>query len=442
MNRRALLLSLSIVLFANLPANAAVTLVEKDDWKVTLGGFVELDLFRDNTRSFAEVVGNGPVDRPGTVAGNNGRTQFSGRNSRFAFSVLPPLQGEWKTKGYFEFDFLGYDPKPNAAEPKNSEASFYSNATLRMRHLYFNAENDGWTFLAGQTWSLFGWQPNYVVVTASVPPAPGVLYQRTSQVMGMKTLAIGEQNKLQVAVSVERPTQKDSDMPNVNAGVRWAYQGWRSGFSSPTGEVGVEPLSVGLSATTRTFETPHSASATDGRDTYQASAYAVNALLPLLPAAEKDARNTLTLLGEYSNGKGYGDEFTGFNGGLSQLSAGVGSGVAGSTNLDAGLGGFDSSGKFKLVQLSTWNLQLQYHLPFEAHTFVTLGHSQLSSNNIATVTALGKGYDKVTADFVNVFHDVTAQVRVAGEYAKFVTHYTDAVKGKNDRYLLSAYFRF
>ncbi len=46
--------------------------------------------------------------------GANGRTQFSVRNSRLAFSLEAPEMDSWKSKGYFEFDLLGFDPTPGA----------------------------------------------------------------------------------------------------------------------------------------------------------------------------------------------------------------------------------------------------------------------------------------------------------------------------------------
>src|SRR5438128_326073 len=108
-------------------ASASVTLLEKDDWKVQMSGFVEMDMFRDSKRAFNEVAGNGAVPRTGDASfnGDNSRFQSSIRNSRLAFTVIPPQAGDWKSKGYLELDLLGYDPSPNSSEPKNSESSFY-----------------------------------------------------------------------------------------------------------------------------------------------------------------------------------------------------------------------------------------------------------------------------------------------------------------------------
>lgn len=435
MNRALALAFMSLM--TPLTSYASISLLEKDDWKVQMSGFIEQDMFTDNRRSLQEVVGNSPVDRPGKPAGENGKTQFSIRNSRLAFSVLPPAQDEWKTKGYFEFDLM-------APINATSDASFYTNAALRVRHAYLSAESNGWQFLAGQYWTLFGWNPIYVPTTASVPPGPGTIYQRTPQVTATKTIAFGEQSKVQAAASVARPSQADSEMPNLEIGAKYSFSGYGSAIASPTGDVSVQPLSVAVSATSRSFKT---AATADGLSTSKTNGtgFAVDAMIPILASSDgKDAGNTLTLTGEFSTGKGFADAFPGWSGNLATQPSG--NGFAGKTNLDAGQGGFDSSNGFHLVNLQSWNAQLQYHLPSSWHTFVTVGYAQLSVRDIKGLTPVKSGadalYDKSTMQYLNVFHDVTSQIRVAAEWAHFTTHYVDDVSANDDRYQVNAYFRF
>src|SRR5437868_6806827 len=103
-------------------SRAATTILEKDDWKVQMSGFVEADAVNDSTRGFTESIGNAPVTRPGTYNGDNGRTMFSARNSRLGFTILPPVQDDWRSKGVLEFDFLGYLPAVGSGV---SESGFY-----------------------------------------------------------------------------------------------------------------------------------------------------------------------------------------------------------------------------------------------------------------------------------------------------------------------------
>jgi hypothetical protein len=425
-------------------ASASVTLLDRDDWKVQMSGFIEFDNFHDSKRAFTEAVGNGKVPRANSFDGSNGRYQSSIRNSRLAFSVLPPQAGEWKSKGYLEYDLLGYDPAPSA----QTESSFYTNATLRVRHAYMSADNDGWSILAGQYWTLFGWEPTYVLTTVSVPAGPGIVYQRTAQLTGMKTLAFGD-NKLQIGASVTRPSQRDSSMPNFDAGVKYAYTALSAGFASPSGDVSAQTASVAVSGTMRQFATPTSNAASPdvnaGMSKVNGSAFAIDAMIPVLPSSDnKETDNTLTFTGEFSSGKGDADAFPSWTGGLPQNPTGTGASSA--TNLDPGQGSWDSAGagSFKLIKLQSWNAELQYHLP-KSMGFFTLGHAELVASGYDNM-APAVTYDKAKMDFINFFHDFTPQIRGAVEYAKFTTHYIAPVNGKNDevddRIGVSAFFRF
>lgn len=430
---------LTILVSVLLPmtAWAGVTLLDKDDWKVQMGGFVEMDMFRDSTRSLTEVQANNPVAKQdrNDPAGDNGRMQTSIRHSRLAFTVLAPLVDGVKSKGYFEFDLMGYDPSPSGTGTKNTESSFYTNSTFRVRHAYMSTESNGWQLLVGQHWGLFGWNPMYVPTSASVTPGPGTVFQRTVQVTGIKAIE-SDNNKIQIGASMARASQADSGMPNFDAGARYSYSGLMSGFSSPQGEVLAQPLSVAISGTMRQFA--YAASTTDSSVSKSAgSAFAVNTMLPLLQADGGDVSNSLTLIAEYSSGSGYGDSFPAWTGGASQMPSGTGPMLK--TNLDAGQGGFDGNGDFVLVKLSTWTTSLQYHFPKAWHAFANLGLTQLASSNIGQV---GGTYDQSKFQFINFFHDFTPQIRAAVEWSQMGTRYVDGTNSTNNRYQLNAYFRF
>ena len=419
-------------------AAAAVTLVDKDDWKVLLGGFVETDYFRDSTRSFGEVVGSSPVARGGTFNGDNGRTQFSLRNSRLSFAVLPPVEGEWKTKGYFEFDFLGYEP--TVAPGVISESSATTSPTLRMRHGFVSGEKNGLTILVGQTWTLFGWAPLYVPTTASVPPVSGSVYERTPQLTAIKEMNLGGDDKLQTGLSIVRPVQRDAEIPGVDMGVRLALGSRKSGYTSASGERKVEAMSIALSGTGREFISQAAGGATTGVVHHLGTAYAVNGMLPILTTSDpKDLSNTLSLSGEFSRGRGYADEFTGLTAGMPQASTAV---TGNTINLDAGQGGVTPTGVFQLVKLQTWNGQLQYHLPGGIDTFVDLGYGQTRLLNVSPLVAPTAGYDRTEVYYANLFHDLTVHVRLAIECDHFVTRYVDSIRAMDNRYQLSTWIRF
>lgn len=455
MNTKLLGTVLAIVCLQATAAHATVTLLDSD-WKVTMSGFLETDMMHDSTRSYTEIIGNSPVLKHGTFGGDNGRTVFSDRNSRLNFTVTAPEQNGWKTKGVLEIDFLGYDPNGGAGTatgtvtPGNSEASFYSNSTPRMRHAYLMAENsEAWQFIAGQAWSTFGWQPTYLPATISLPPVPGSLFQRTAQVTAVKTYNLNDKSSIKGLASLERPSQRDGNLPNIVIGAKYSLDTYRAGYASTYGDVKTEPMSVAISGNFKRFTTPNSTTSTGVENNYNGSAVAVDFMIPVLPAADKDSvGNTLMLTGEFSTGTGYADALPNWTGGLSQMPNTVNSApMASTTDLDAGQGGYDAAGNFSLVRLQTANLTLQYQLPSENRMFITAGYTQLTASNMGdmagTATTVGGVYDKADLFFINFYRDISKVIRVAVEYDRGQSHYyADGTAPTNDRYQASAWFRF
>ena len=437
------LLALTFGLIASPGVKAEVTLLDKDEWKINFSGFVELDAFTDSTRSLTEVVGGNPVDRPDTANGMSGRTQFSMRNSRLAFGVLAPKYGGWATKGYIEMDFLGYDPAVSTTGTTNSEGAYYTNPTLRIRHAYMNAEKDGWTVLAGQTWSLIGFQPTYVLSTVSVAPVPGTLYERTPQITILKKMDITESDSIRSGFSIVRPPQRDSRVPEFDAAVQVALGGRKSSFAATNGDVKAMPTSFAISGSLRDFVIPKAGDPNGGNDTNLGSMFALNTFVPIL-TADQDLGNSLAFAGEFTRGKGYADEFPSWTGNLPQLSTSDTVPTTNDPNLDAGQGGFDAGGGFHIVDLRTFNLQLQYHLPHDWMTFSTIGYGQTYSDNVAGLTYVAKkvGYQRSEVYFVNLVHDVTKQMRVGLEFDHFQTNYVDNLTTNDNRIQASTWFRF
>ena len=443
---------LSLLSAAN-TSHAEVTIFDQNDWKVGFGGFVEFDAIYDTTRSLVETVGSTPIARKGTFDGDNGRTQFSLRNSRLSFNVQAPMVDGWKTRGYIEGDFLGYDPQPSATPPSTSESAFFANPTFRIRHAYVSAEANRLQIIIGQNWSLFGWQPYYFVSTISVNPVTGTLYQRTPRIGAVKTLEVAESNDLSLGLSIERPTQRDGSIPNLVAGARWAMNSRKSGITGPNSDIKAAPMSLGVSGTYRNFSIPSNPTASTSDNT-KMSAYglAINTLVPILASSDgKDVSNTLTASGEFTVGQGYGDEFPSWSGGIGQTFTGTATATTNNQNLDPGLGGFNGNNGFELVKLQTWNAQMQYHL--DGKTFITGGYAQVWSRNISDFQVAGaattngitaaKLCDRMEAKFVNIGHDFTQSVRAAVEFDQFTTHYVNnGAVNHDNRYMLATYFRF
>jgi hypothetical protein len=305
---------------------------------------------------------------------------------------------------------------------------------MRTRHLYLQAEKDGWSILAGQTWMLFGWQPYYFMPTLEVSPTSGMLYNRTAQLRAMKTASLDGNETLQTALGLMRPPQRDSEYPGVEAGVRMAFGNRTGGFAGgATTPQKTQPMSVGLSGAFRQI----TASSTSSPVHYSGYAVAADALLPLIASSDgKDVSHTLTLGGEFTTGKGYGDQFVGWTGGQTIPVS------AGSFTVDPGIGGADSAtGSFDLIKLQSFNGYLQYHLAAETRSWISAGYGQLYSSNIGDFVAKG-AYNKQQMMFGNFAHDFTNQLRAGIEYAYARSSYVGGQALHNSRVQLSAWFIF
>jgi len=285
-----------------------------------------------------------------------------------------------------------------------------------------------------------------------------MLYNRTAQVRGVRKYKFDELS-LQAVLGVMLPPQHDSSYPGLEAGVRAAYNGRKSGFNGgATGAQDAQPMSIGVSGTVREFEMPNAGGGPSDNTNYTGSAIAVDGLLPLLASPDgKSVGNTMTLVGEFTSGTGYGDQFSGWTGNIANplntaknnaptSSAGV---LGAAPNLDGGLGDYDSSGAFHLVHLLSWNAQVQYNLADTTRTWITLGHGELYSNNLISLqqangnmTSGKVGYNREEVSFANVFHDLTKQIRVGAEYDFVRTTYLDGVVAHDNRYQLSSWYMF
>lgn len=449
--KTVLILSIaSIFIFLTQETRADISLFDQGDLKIKLGGFVEFDTLFDSSRSISEFAGSAPVARKNTFDGENGRTQFSLRNSRIALGAEGPAFSSWKPRAIFEMDFLGYDPVATTAN-NQSESAFYSSPTFRIRHAYLELKTDTTEILAGQTWSLFGWQPFYVPTTVSVPPSTGTVFERTQRLSVIRQFSPQPDSPqvLRAGIALVRPTQRDSQIPNIDAGFRWSLESTRSGFASANSEIKNQPLSIAVSSTFREFKSPRAGTSVADLVATPALAFALDAFIPLVPASDdKDTTRTLSLIGEYSFGRGYGDEFPNWSGGV--LQSGVtnqSSNATGSNlNLDAGIGGYNSRQEFELVHLQSFNGQLQFHASESG--FFTVGYAQLYSNNLSDFLgspgiAANKLYDRSEIYFINWILDLSKNVRIGLEFSQFATHYvSDGASTHQNRIAATSFYRF
>lgn len=420
----------------------AVEILAKDDWSLKLSGSVEPILHFDSTRSFRDQTGNFPVARPGTYNGEEGRSQLSVHTSRFGFLLTPPEVESMKQSVFLAFDFLGYNANPSSIAPTNSETFFYNSSALRMTHFYYTVEKDGWKFLAGQSGSVFGWTPHYYPAQMGLLFVTGINSNRPPQLSIFKTIPTSETNKVQAAFSLSRPAQADAQFPNLDFGLRYLFGDRKAGYTNSTNAINLEQASVALSGTLRKFEIPQTIQSVNSKS-YNGGAIAFNLMLPILPAEVKLPRNSLLLLADASTGKGYSETYIGTTFNLPQLPTLAGTKGAG-TSLDAGLGGFDTNGNFKLTEMYTWTTQLQYYLPVESKSFVSAGYGFLKLTNPENfVAAPGLVlYDISKTFYANYFYDFNDSIRTGIEYRHVTTEYVDGVSPDNNRFMFTTMYRF
>jgi hypothetical protein len=410
-------------------------------------------------------VGDGKVAQNGTAAGDNGYTQFSERNSRFDLLAKSNVGG-WDTKGYLEMDLLGYvggsAPGYGATAPggtnnlatSDSEVKFYTQPTVRLRHAYLEASNDGWDILAGQYWSLFGWNMDYVLATVAEAPTMGPLYYRVPQLRITKTFGDEKGMQVQVAVDAEKPDEIDGQVPNIDFGLRLKLNDVQGEFCQSTSAPKLMPFSIGLGLRNSLITWDSITGAAGQNFNYNqsqwGSAVAADVLLPVLPVGMDKNGNakddpSIVLTGEWTYGAGDVDAFNG--GGFTGMT-GMTSTTAGfNANLDPGIAGFNAQGAVNLVQIQSLTAQIQIALPKSIGTIVTAGYGEIFSPNDI---GLGGSYNDDRTMFINVMQDFSPAIRAGLEYATYDTHYATAFGGPgspfndaiDNRIQLSTWYRF
>lgn len=131
-------------------ADAPSTAVQAGPVSLTFGGFTALEAVDRNRNEGADIGSDFNTGMPFPYQSIYHMSEFreTARQSRLSLQADGPDDGAVKAQGYFEMDFL------SAAVTANSRESNSYNP--RMRHIYGLVQDtdNGWSLLAGQTWSL------------------------------------------------------------------------------------------------------------------------------------------------------------------------------------------------------------------------------------------------------------------------------------------------
>lgn len=445
------------------------------DWKLTIYGFAEADAIHDSTRSFNDGLNNSVVAHVTTQANQNSRTQFTVRNSRFGFRADSPRYGRIKTAGLLEFDLFGNQPSINSGggspgqAPGNAtttEAAYFNNAALRVRHAYVTIQDPVVDVLAGQTYYLLGWQNYFFGATAGFLGLPNELFNRTAQVRLSHTFETDLLN-IDVAAGVFRPAQRDSAIPDAQAGLRLVFNHWK-GISTP-GSSGTTalPAALAVSAMQRAFKVDPYAPLPGPSTRLLGWAVAFNFLLPIIPAKDAtDRGNALTITGEFVTGTGDADQYTGMTAGATMPNVyplppdtpvnnmGVSVppspgtaplvGLPYTPNVDPGLVAFDSRNFLHTINWETFVIGVQYYLPPTGRLFISGNYSGGYSNNIASLfhpNAVTQPWVNSWNVFqwsqyfdANLFFDVTPAMRVGASYQRVTQELADDTTARNQRF--------
>lgn len=402
-------------------AGRVADIEKKQSVAIEIHGFAETDFDFDTEQTGKqEFINNTALPKQGTLAGQSNQLQFSNRNSRIDFLAKTTVDG-WLTKGYIEGDFLGASNSP--------EFKLYTQPTFRIRHCYLDLQKDGWDIMAGQYWTLFGWNMDYVLASVQPQPIMGTVYERNPRLSVMKTFGTGTQ--VQVAVDTERPENSFSAYPTFSGGIRLLLNDWKGEFSYATGGSHKAPMSIGISGTLRTYANGAALGNNWSNTFYQGKAVDVDAMIPIVPAGDND-EVSLTATGEWVAGTGAGDVYDG-------LSYGVGTNPGTYAFDNIAIAGI-SGGKFTLINTQGWNAQLQFHLPKSWGTFLTAGYGEVFSDNVGTIT--GGTFNDDQNVFANIMEDFTDNVRVALEVDLPQTHYLTGEVAKDTRIAMGTWYRF
>ncbi|HVZ75053.1 MAG TPA: hypothetical protein VHJ20_21875 [Polyangia bacterium] len=420
-------------------------------WDVTLYGYAALNVMQDSTQSFGAQTGNTIIQRRGTIRGNRLQAQASSRDSRLGFRLAAPQIGEVKSSVNIETDFNNTPPI------EYTEANTVTNAGFRMRHYYMKVETPVVDIIAGQYHDLFGWGgKGFYPSTLAFIGITGEVYHRQPQIRLSKILNSGGGVELEIAGAALRPVQKAGGYPDLEAGLRLAFNGWTGARQQAYGQPGIGAAGIGVSGIYRHFEVAQFLE--QPGDTVPADGYGVvaNLFLPIIPAKNNKKRgNSLSVTGEFSIGTGISDMYNGdLTGGLlfPALPNPTGRDSAANAppvytpNIDSGIVTFDGDNRLRTCNWQGLVAGFQYYLPImNGRVWISGVHAQAKSTNIVEITPLaGRGgvYDHAYYYDGSLFVAITDQIQMGVSFNRIDQTLGDGVKVQNYRTAFGAHMFF
>jgi|GEM_PF-565023 len=409
-------------------------------WDVSLYGYAGLNVMQDSTQSFGTSATNNILQRRGTVRGDSLQAQATARDSRLGFRLAAPPVGRVYASVNIETDF-------NAPPPvEYTEANAVTNAGLRMRHYYMKVETPIVDILAGQYHDLFGWGgKGFYPSTLAFLGVTGEVYHRKPQIRLSKTLS-GSVMELEIAAAALAPVQKNGGYPDVEAGLRLAFNNWTGARQQAYGQPSIGRASLGVSAIGRHFEVSNFVE--NSTFTVPGTGYGIagNAFLPVIPATDaKNRGNALSLTGEYSRGTGIADMYSDLTGGLLFPSLPNPQDRQDPTNpppiyvpnIDSGIVTFDGDFRLRTCNWEGFVVGAQYYLPIlNGRVWASGTYSEIRSSNIKDITPLPGWGGIFTHSFyydASLFVAITDQIQAGAGFQRVRQDFGDDVVAWNYR---------
>jgi hypothetical protein len=436
-------------------------------FELTPYGLLILETSHDSTQSFQSGQGNSAIQRSGSApgqpppyAGQHGRLTMTARPTILGFRVKAPKWHEIQTSGRVEFDFesaTGATNPPGTAfgdvSITTSESSFLTGANFRMRQCYAKLESPYIDLLVGQTQQLMGWGPTFYPNAANNLGVPGHLFGREFQIRfshEFKTPAIN----VEAAAGAFRPPQRDSEIPDGQAGLRFAINQWKGIVN---GEKSL-PAQIALSGTVRTFRVQGYILPASNTPPSQASSYtengagaAVDVLLPIIPNDDPESPgNSLSVIAEAAQGYGISDQYLNLNFGLPTFTIQQSNGVGTPVDVDPGIVHFDPNGQLRALHVRSFMVNAQYVLPGLDNVNVSGIFSYLDSDNVDRLATVNQSQ---TGSFSKIFIKqryyetalhwfATPAWRFSFSYANTLQTFLDGLQETNHRFIFKVDYAF
>ena len=212
---------------------------------------------------------------------------------------------------------------------------------------------------------------------------------------------------IEPAVAAVRPAQREAEIPDIEAGIKLAHNGWIGRTIQGNDRPEVVPLSIGVSGLWRHFavaeyrELPRQPKKTTGWGWRS---------MPSSPSSaartRTTTRNCLTLTGEFSSGAGIADRYSFLTGGARFNALPNPSGTMippiYRPNIDNGLVTFDPDENLTAIKWQAFVVGLQYYLPFVYPRLWVAGlYSRLESSNLADLTPVPESWQHLHAGRVH-----------------------------------------